>query len=277
MERLGTSVETDANPAKQLAWAIFGRTPIVYGHGPMAAVAHRWKTQLNENAKAWAAWEPMPEANHNAIEGSLNPRELGDASTSSRSATPTSRARSPSAIAWWRSCWASERRAARRCGRRARRRWPACCRGSPTAISSASTSQSSTRPTPRRLHCWRCSRSGSPGPPDATRRAPGVGRRGDRRHGGIRDVQSSMIGKVEKAMRYAHEPDRVRLAAVPRELCRRQRYPYRHSRRRTVALRLPPLRIGRWLHAHAGHAEDARPDAHRRRARDHALWPRRRP
>jgi glucose/mannose-6-phosphate isomerase len=58
---------------------MFGRIPVVYGHGTMAAVAHRWKTQLNENAKAWAAWEAMPEANHNAIEGSLNPRELGDA------------------------------------------------------------------------------------------------------------------------------------------------------------------------------------------------------
>ena len=79
MERHGPSVETDANPAKQLAWSLFGRIPIIYGHGPMAAVAHRWKTQLNENAKAWAAWEPMPEANHNAIEGSLNPRELSDA------------------------------------------------------------------------------------------------------------------------------------------------------------------------------------------------------
>ncbi|HEX7171095.1 MAG TPA: bifunctional phosphoglucose/phosphomannose isomerase [Candidatus Limnocylindria bacterium] len=79
LERMAPSVETDANPAKQLAWAIFGRMPIVYGHGAMAAVAHRWKTQFNENAKAWAAWEPMPEANHNAIEGSLNPRELGDA------------------------------------------------------------------------------------------------------------------------------------------------------------------------------------------------------
>jgi len=78
-ERIGPSVETDANPAKQLAWSIFGRIPVVYGHGAMSAVAHRWKTQLNENAKAWAAWEPMPEANHNAIEGSLNPRELGDA------------------------------------------------------------------------------------------------------------------------------------------------------------------------------------------------------
>ncbi len=79
LDRTGPSVETDANPAKQLAWSIFGRIPVIYGHGPMAAVAHRWKTQLNENAKAWASWEPMPEANHNAIEGSINPRELGDA------------------------------------------------------------------------------------------------------------------------------------------------------------------------------------------------------
>ncbi len=79
LERTGPSVETEANPAKQLAWSVFGRIPVIYGHGAMAAVAHRWKTQLNENAKAWASWEPMPEANHNAIEGSLNPRELGDA------------------------------------------------------------------------------------------------------------------------------------------------------------------------------------------------------
>jgi len=79
LERVGRAVDTDANPAKQLAWSLFGRSPVVYGHGPMAAVAHRWKTQINENAKAWAAWEAMPEANHNAIEGSLNPRELGDA------------------------------------------------------------------------------------------------------------------------------------------------------------------------------------------------------
>jgi glucose/mannose-6-phosphate isomerase len=79
LERMAPSVETASNPAKQLAWAMFGRMPIVYGHGLMSAVAHRWKTQLNENAKAWASWEPMPEANHNAIEGSLNPRELGDA------------------------------------------------------------------------------------------------------------------------------------------------------------------------------------------------------
>ncbi len=79
LERTGPAVETAANPAKQLAWSIFGRLPVIYGHGPMAAVAHRWKTQINENAKAWASWEQMPEANHNAIEGGINPRELGDA------------------------------------------------------------------------------------------------------------------------------------------------------------------------------------------------------
>jgi len=77
-ERCGPSVPTDSNAAKQLAWAMFGRIPVVYGHGAMVAVARRWKTQLNENAKAWAAWEQMPEANHNAIEGSRNPRELSD-------------------------------------------------------------------------------------------------------------------------------------------------------------------------------------------------------
>ena len=79
LERNAAGIPTDANPAKQLAWAMFGRIPVIYGHGSMTAVAHRWKTQLNENTKAWASWEPMPEANHNAIEGSLNPRELGDA------------------------------------------------------------------------------------------------------------------------------------------------------------------------------------------------------
>ncbi|MFN2484813.1 MAG: bifunctional phosphoglucose/phosphomannose isomerase [Candidatus Limnocylindria bacterium] len=77
--RIGPSIDTAENPAKELAWAIFGRIPVIYGAGPMAAVARRWATQFNENAKAWAFHEPMPEANHNAIEGTLNPREQGDA------------------------------------------------------------------------------------------------------------------------------------------------------------------------------------------------------
>ena len=79
LQRNAPGIETSANSAKQLAWSTFGRIPVIYGAGPMAPVAHRWKTQINENAKAWATFEAMPEANHNAIEGSINPRELSDA------------------------------------------------------------------------------------------------------------------------------------------------------------------------------------------------------
>ncbi len=95
---------------------MFGRIPVVYGHGPMAAVAHRWKTQLNENTKAWAAWEPMPEANHNAIEGSINPRELSTRSTSSSSATRRSPRSCGAATRSSRSCSASGPRTAPRSG-----------------------------------------------------------------------------------------------------------------------------------------------------------------
>jgi glucose/mannose-6-phosphate isomerase len=41
----------------------------VSGYGPLAAVARRWKTQLNENAKGFAFHGPLPEADHNEICG----------------------------------------------------------------------------------------------------------------------------------------------------------------------------------------------------------------
>jgi glucose/mannose-6-phosphate isomerase len=62
-------VPTAQNTAKQLATQIAGRLPIVYGAGFLAAVANRWKTQLNENAKHWAFFEELPELNHNAVVG----------------------------------------------------------------------------------------------------------------------------------------------------------------------------------------------------------------
>jgi len=43
--------------------------PVVHGAGLTAPVARRWKTQLNENAKAAAFASELPEANHNEIEG----------------------------------------------------------------------------------------------------------------------------------------------------------------------------------------------------------------
>ncbi len=64
------------NPAKQLASRLYGRLVVIYGAGILAEVAHRWKTQLNENSKAWAFYEVFPELNHNAVVGYQFPSEL---------------------------------------------------------------------------------------------------------------------------------------------------------------------------------------------------------
>jgi glucose/mannose-6-phosphate isomerase len=53
----------------ELAERLSGSLVVVHGAGPTAAVARRWKTQLNENAKHAAVFTELPEANHNEIEG----------------------------------------------------------------------------------------------------------------------------------------------------------------------------------------------------------------
>jgi glucose/mannose-6-phosphate isomerase len=65
-ELLRTISSEDAEP---LATALQGTILIVHGSGPTAAVARRWKTQLNENAKLPAFFSELPEANHNDICG----------------------------------------------------------------------------------------------------------------------------------------------------------------------------------------------------------------
>jgi glucose/mannose-6-phosphate isomerase len=42
----------------------------------LAPVARRWKTQLNEIAKTGAGFEALPEADHNALAGLVNPPVL---------------------------------------------------------------------------------------------------------------------------------------------------------------------------------------------------------
>jgi len=55
--------------ADSIARALEDTIPIVHGAGPTAAIARRWKTQLNENSKLPAFASELPEANHNEIEG----------------------------------------------------------------------------------------------------------------------------------------------------------------------------------------------------------------
>jgi glucose/mannose-6-phosphate isomerase len=64
------------NPAKQLAQRLYGCLTVIYGAGILAETAHRWKTQVNENGKAWAFYEVFPELNHNATVGYPFPEEL---------------------------------------------------------------------------------------------------------------------------------------------------------------------------------------------------------
>src|SRR5258708_17769496 len=73
---LGIEGRIVKNPAKRLAGQMVGRIPVVYGAGILAPVAHRWKTQLNENGKSWSEWDVLPELNHNASAGIIFPRPL---------------------------------------------------------------------------------------------------------------------------------------------------------------------------------------------------------
>jgi glucose/mannose-6-phosphate isomerase len=74
----GPGVPTDRNPAKQLAWALVDRLPVVEAGGFLAPVARRWKTQLNENGKTTAAFEELPEATHNTVVGYAQPETIRD-------------------------------------------------------------------------------------------------------------------------------------------------------------------------------------------------------
>jgi glucose/mannose-6-phosphate isomerase len=72
-ESLGIKVPVSGNPAKRLAGKLVGRWVNVYAAGVLAPVARRWKGQINELAKAGAGFELLPEADHNALAGTLNP------------------------------------------------------------------------------------------------------------------------------------------------------------------------------------------------------------
>ena len=60
---------TTENPAKSLARRLEKRLAVVYGAGPTGPVARRWKGQINENAKAPAFFNELPELDHNELMG----------------------------------------------------------------------------------------------------------------------------------------------------------------------------------------------------------------
>jgi glucose/mannose-6-phosphate isomerase len=62
-------VPEESNTAKAVARRLHGRVAVVYGAGLTSPAARRFKSQLNENAKAPAFFGELPELDHNEIEG----------------------------------------------------------------------------------------------------------------------------------------------------------------------------------------------------------------
>ena len=62
--------------AKNIARALVGSVPVIYGAGLTTTIAYRWKTQFNENAKLPAFWHELPELDHNEIVGWAGAAEL---------------------------------------------------------------------------------------------------------------------------------------------------------------------------------------------------------
>ena len=69
------------NPAKRYAGQLVGRWVTFVGTERLAPVAYRWKTQINQLAKAGANFEIVPEATHNTLIATINPNPTLNAHT----------------------------------------------------------------------------------------------------------------------------------------------------------------------------------------------------
>jgi glucose/mannose-6-phosphate isomerase len=69
------------NPAKRYAGQLVGRWVTFVATENLAPVARRWKTQINQIAKAGANFEIIPEATHNTLIATVNPNQTLNAHT----------------------------------------------------------------------------------------------------------------------------------------------------------------------------------------------------
>ena len=68
-EALGPQAPDATHVAKRLAGRLHNKQAVVYGAGLTVPAARRWKGQVNENAKAPAFWNELPELDHNELMG----------------------------------------------------------------------------------------------------------------------------------------------------------------------------------------------------------------
>jgi glucose/mannose-6-phosphate isomerase len=72
---LKANVPLARNPAKRIAGQFLERWVSLFAAEHLTPIARRWKTQINELAKALAFLEIIPEADYNALMGFSNPAE----------------------------------------------------------------------------------------------------------------------------------------------------------------------------------------------------------
>jgi glucose/mannose-6-phosphate isomerase len=74
--KINENVPFVQNTAKAIAGKLHGHLAAIYGAEFTTEVAHRWKTQLNENSKSTAFYEFLSELNHNSVVGYAFPANL---------------------------------------------------------------------------------------------------------------------------------------------------------------------------------------------------------
>lgn len=66
------------NPAKEIAYKLYGRIPVIFSSLPTLGNAHAFTNQINENAKNFACYYPLPELNHHLLEGITHPSSINN-------------------------------------------------------------------------------------------------------------------------------------------------------------------------------------------------------
>ncbi|MCF8885438.1 MAG: SIS domain-containing protein [Nitrososphaerota archaeon] len=67
-KNIDVNMPLDKNISKKIAVKLFEKIPVIYAYGNAVPIGYRFKCQLNENAKVFSHFSPLPEALHNDVE-----------------------------------------------------------------------------------------------------------------------------------------------------------------------------------------------------------------
>lgn len=72
--RLRTDVKSVKNIAKNIAWELKEKIPVMISAEHLVGNLHAMRNQINENAKTYSDYLELPDLNHHALEGLQNPK-----------------------------------------------------------------------------------------------------------------------------------------------------------------------------------------------------------